>query len=131
MGKLCLYFKRHEETAIGNVLKVKIDDSITDEVANDDIYEVELSDGQHNIKAYYEGWTKDDIVGYINQNIDINGDTCFTYKPPFVITGKGKLIKEKFTNSEDFKKSVKKSTKKYNILIIILVAIGIIFLLFT
>ncbi len=131
MGKLCLYFKKHEETQVGNILKVKIDDNITTEITNDSIYEVELPDGQHNIKAYYEGWTKDEIVGYIDQNIEINGDTFLTYKPPLTISGKGQLIKENFTSSEEFKKSVKKSTKTYKMIIIILVIIGIILWLFT
>ena len=131
MGKLCLYFKKHEETQVGNILKVKIDDNITTEITNDSIYEVELPDGQHNIKAYYEGWTKVEIVGYIDQNIEINGDTFLTYKPPLTISGKGQLIKENFTSSEEFKKSVKKSTKTYKMIIIILVIIGIILWLFT
>ena len=131
MGKLCLYFKKHEKTEIGNSLKVKIDDSIITEIASNNIYEVELSDGEHNIKAYTEGWNKDEMVGYIDQNIEINKDTYFTYKSPLIITGKGQLIKENFSSPEEFKKSINKSTKLYKIIMAILVIIAIILLLFS
>ena len=115
MGKIYLYYRRHEDAPIGNILKVKIDDSITAEVNRDEIYELEIPDGEHNIKMYYEGWSKNELVGYLDQNIKINGNTYFMYKPPFSIYGKGKLIMYQYNSPEEFKNFVKKGKKSYKI----------------
>ena len=67
MGKIYLYYKKHSDSELGNVLKVKIDDNITAEINKNEVYELELTDGMHNIKMYYEGWSADELVGYIDQ----------------------------------------------------------------
>ena len=129
MGKIHLYYKKHDNSELGDILKVKIDDKITAEVRKNDIYELEMNNGQHNIKMYYEGWTENDLVGYIDQNIEINGDTYFIYEGPKTIYGKGSLVNNNFNNVEEFKKYVTKTNKTYKILGIILIILAIIILI--
>ncbi len=129
MGKIYLYYKKHSDSELGNVLKVKIDDNITAEINKNEVYELELTDGMHNIKMYYEGWSADELVGYIDQNIEINGDSYYTYKGPTTIYGKGSLTKNNFNSPDEFKKSVNKSNKMYKILGIILFIIAILILI--
>lgn len=129
MGKIYLYYKKHNDSQFGQVLKVKIDDSITTEINKNEIYELELVDGMHNIKMYYEGWSANELIGYIDQNIEINGDTYYTYKGPATINGKGKLTKNSFNNPNEFKRYVDNSNRKYKILVIILIIIAILIIL--
>ncbi len=129
MGKIYLNYKKHNDSQLGDVLKVKIDDSITSEVKGNEIYELELTNGTHNIKMYYEGWSNDDLVGYVDENIEINGDTYYTYQGPTTIYGKGKLIKNNFNSPDDFKNYVKKSNKIYAVLGIILFIIAILIII--
>ena len=129
MGKIYLYYKKHNDSQLGNVLKVKIDDSITAEINKNEVYELELTDGIHNIKMYYEGWSNDELVGYVDQSIEISGDSYYTYKGPATIYGKGQLIKNNFNSSDEFKNSVNKSNKIYKILGIILFVIAILILI--
>lgn len=129
MGKIYLYYKKHNSSQFGDILKVKIDDSIVTEVEKNSIYELELSNGMHNIKMYYEGWSSEEIIGYIDQNIEINGDTYYIYKGPTTLYGKGKLIKKSFNTPDEFKKYVSKSNKIYKILGVILFIIAILSLI--
>ena len=126
MGKLCLYYKKHEDAPIGNILKVKVDDSITFEVNRDEIYELDLEDGNHNIKMYYEGWSKNELVGYIDKYIEINGNTYYMYKGPLSIYGKGKLTKHDYNSPDEFKKTIKKDIKKNKIVGAILLLLAFI-----
>lgn len=126
MGKFFLYYKKHSDTMLGNVLKIKIDNDITAEVAKNGIYELEIKDGVHNIKMYYEGWSKDELVGYIDKDIEIKGDTYYTYKGPATIYGKGKLSKNEFNSPTEFKNYKHKDKKIHKILGIIAFIIAII-----
>ena len=128
MGKIYLYYKRHNDSVLGKVLKIKIDDKITAEINKNDIYELELADGQHNIKMYYCGWTEDELVGYIDENIVISGDTFFIYKGPATIYGKGKLIKNSYNNADDFKMRVKNINRLYKIIGICLFVIFVLYI---
>ena len=128
MGKLYLYYKKHNDSVIGNFLKVKVDDNITAEVDKNNTYELELSNGTHNIKMYSEGWTSNDLVGYIDQDIEIENDTYYIYKAPATIYGKGKLTHHQFNSIDDFKKYVKKNNTIYKIVGIIFVIIAILIL---
>lgn len=129
MGKIYLYYKKHNDSQLGEVLKVKIDDNVTTEVKKNEVYELELTDGTHNIKMYYEGWSKDEMIGYVDQNIEIDGDTYYIYKGPATIYGKGKLIKNNFNSPDEFKKYANKSNKIYKIVGIILFIIAVLILI--
>ena len=129
MGKLYLFYKRHNSAYLGEVLKVKIDDNITAEVKKNTIFELELADGTHNVKMYFQGWGKDELVGYIDKNIEIIGDTYYIYEGPATIVGKGKLNQKNSKSPEAFKKYAEKSNNIYIILGIILFIIGIIIVL--
>ncbi len=129
MGKLYLYYKNHSNSQLGDVLKVKIDDSITSEVQKNEIYELELADGSHNAKMYYEGWSEGEMVGYVDKNININGETFYIYKNPSTIYGKGELTEKHFNNSEEFKKSVNNSNIIAKVVFIVLLILAIIILL--
>ncbi len=109
MGKFCLYYKKNGNSLLGDVLKVKIDDNETFEVNKNEVYVVELTNGTHNFKMYYEGWSSEELVGYIDENIEINGDTYYIYKDPKTIYGKGSLIRKNSKSPEEFTKNVKKS----------------------
>lgn len=130
MGKLYLFYSKHNSSQLGDILKVKIDDQIIFEVKENEFYEQELTDSQHNIKMYYEGWTSDQLVGYIDQTIDVVGDTYYMYKPPMTLSGKGKLICKKYNTSDDFKKYVKNSNKLHKIWVVILIILAFLVLLF-
>lgn len=109
-------------------LKIKIDDNIIIEVGKNDLYNCNLSNGMHNIKMYCEGWSSNELIGYIDQNIEISENTYFIYKSPMTIYGKGKLVN--FGSPEKFKKYIKKTNRRYKILTIISFIILIIYLLF-
>lgn len=130
MGKIYLYYKKHNDSVLGEVLKIKIDDNITAEINKNDVYELELADGQHNIKMYYCGWTEDELVGYIDENIVISGDTFFTYQRPFSVYGKGKLIKNSYNSADDFKRHVKKTNRLYKLIVAVLFIILVLFIIF-
>ncbi len=129
MGKFYLYYKKHNDLQVGDVLKVKIDDSIVAEVYKNDIYELELMDGMHNIKMYFEGWTSNDLMGYIDQNIEVSGNVYYVYTAPMILTGKGKFENFQFQDVDSFKKYVSKKNKSYKIIGIILFIIALLFLL--
>lgn len=120
MGKIYLHYQNFSDAQLGDILKVKIDDTITAEIKRNEVYELELVDGNHNLKMYYEGWSSDELVGYIDQNVEIMGDTYFTYKGPKTIYGKGNLIKRNFKDSTEFYKKIHKSNTIVKILGIIL-----------
>ncbi len=130
MSKFYLFYKKHNDLQVGDVLKVKIDDSITLEVNKNDIGDVELSDGMHNVKMYFEGWSSNDLMGYIDQNIEVNGDVYYVYKAPVILTGKGDFKSYQFNDVDSFRKYVSKSNRKFKILGIIFFVILILFLLF-
>lgn len=130
MGRLYLNYKRHSYSLLGEVLKIKVDDAITSEVKKNAVYELELADGQHNVKMYTCGWTKDELVGYVEENIEISGDTFYTYQGPITIYGKGKLKKKVCRSADDFKKQVKTSNIVYKILNAALLIFLILYLLF-
>ncbi len=120
MGKLVIYYNNHRDSLFGDVLKVKIDENITTEIKKNEIYEVELENGQHNIKMYFEGTSKEQLLGYIDENIEVQEQTYYTYTAPALTNGKGKLEKNNFTSIDEFKKYVQKNNKKYVILGILL-----------
>lgn len=128
MGKLYLYYKKHNNNELGDILKVKIDDNITSTVKKNEIYELELPEGTHNLKMYYDGWSEGEVVGYLDQNIEIQKDTFFTYKGPATIYGKGKLIKNNFNSSDEFIKYTYNYNQIYKILGIIFLILAIIIL---
>lgn len=130
MGKLHLYYKKHNSMSLGQELKVKIDDTLISTVHENSIESYELPDGVHNIKMYFEGWTTEDICGYIDQNIEINGETCYEYDCPAGIKGKGKFFKKDFSDLTSFEKYTKSSNKKYTILCVLGIIVAIIILLF-
>ena len=77
------------------VLKIKIDDTTTAEIKENSSFEIDLPDGSHNIKMYIEGLNKDQVLGYIDTTINVQGDTYYVYQPPKYITpsgGTGKLV---------------------------------------
>ncbi len=129
MGKLYLYYKKHNDNELGDILKVKIDDNITSTVKKNEVYEVELPLGIHNLKMYYDGWSEGELVGYLDQNIEIQKDTFYTYKGPATIYGKGKLIKNNFNNFDEFIKYTSHSNKIYKIIGIILFILAIVILI--
>ena len=104
MGRLYLYYKKHNNSMLGDVLKVKIDERITTEILANEVYEQNFDDGVHNIKMYFEGWTKDQLVGYVDRDIAINGNTYYIYKPPSTLVWKGKLVKADYNSPEEFNK---------------------------
>lgn len=120
MGKLYLYYKKHNDLIVGDVLKVKIDDNITVEVPKNEIFEIELENGEHNIKMYFEGFSEDSLMGYIDENIEILENTYYIYQSPKALKRKGKFQKNTFSSVDEFKKYVEKSNKKYDIFCIIL-----------
>ncbi len=130
MGRLYLYYKKHNHSLMGEVLKIKVDDEITSEVKKNHIYEREFSDGRHNVKMYICGWTKDELVGYVDENIEISGDTFYTYRGPVTIYGKGKLKNKPCRSVDDFKKQVKISNVLYKICIAALFLFLTLYLLF-
>ena len=131
MGKIYLYYKKHNDSRFVDILKLKIDDETTAKVKKNSIFEQELADGTHNFKMYYEGWSKNDLVGYIDKNIEINGDTYYIYKGPATIFGKGKLIINDFNSPNEFNDYVKKTNIIYKILGVIFFVIAIlIFIIF-
>jgi len=81
-----------------------------------------------NIKMYYQGWTENDMVGYLDQNIMVNGDTYLIYKSPATIYGKAKLIQKNFNSVEEFRKFVAKKNKIAKIVGIIFPAIILVLL---
>lgn len=128
MSKLYLYYKKHNDLQVGDVLKVKIDDNIMLEVNKNDICEVELADGMHNVKMYFEGWSSNDLMGYIDQNIDVNGDVYYVYKAPMILTGKGEFKNYQFNDVDSFKSYVSKSNKNFKIIGIIFIVILVLLL---
>ncbi len=128
MAKLCLNYRSGNDSVLGDVLKIKIDEQITAEVNKNEIYEIDLENGNHNIKMYYQGWTENDMVGYLDQNIMVNGDTYLIYKSPATIYGKAKLIQKNFNSVEEFRKFVAKKNKIAKIVGIILFIIALIIL---
>ena len=129
MGKLYLYYKNHHYSEFGDILKVKINEEMTTEVLKNEIYEQELNDGTHNIKMYFEGWTKDQLVGYLDQDIEINGNTYYIYDAPATLLGKGKLVKLDYNSPEEFKEYVNGTNKKHNILSTIFFVIALIIII--
>ncbi len=129
MGKLYLYYKNHHDSEFGDILKVKINEEMTTEVLKNEIYEQELNDGTHNIKMYFEGWTKDQLVGYLDQDIEINGNTYYIYDAPATLLGKGKLVKLDYNSPEEFKEYVNGTNKKHNILSTIFFVIALIIII--
>ena len=77
---------------------------------------------------YYQGWTENDMVGYLDQNIMVNGDTYLIYKSPATIYGKAKLIQKNFNSVEEFRKFVAKKNKIAKIVGIIFPAIILVLL---
>ena len=129
MGKLYLYYKNHHDSEFGDILKVKINEEMTTEVLKNEIYEQELNDGTHNIKMYFEGWTKDQLVGYLDQDIEINGNTYYIYDAPATLLGKGKLVKLDYNSPEEFKEYVNGTNKRHNILSTIFFVIALIIII--
>lgn len=128
MAKLYLYYKKHGDSVLGNILKIKVDDSIIAEVNKNDIYEVSLRKGKHNIKMYYEGWSKDELIGYVNQEIVVDKDVYYIYKNPIFINGKGRLVEFQCDNQEFFRKHIKHSNILTKALCVTLVLIALIIL---
>ena len=122
MSKLYLYYENYNHNNI-NILKIKIDNKITAEITRNTIYELELTNGQHNIKLYSEGLSSNDLIGYIDKNIEITDNTYFTYK-------KGKLIKNNFKNLDELKNHIAKKDKKYKTIKIIFIIILILIYIF-
>lgn len=130
MGKLYLYYKNNSSSLMGELLNVKIDDTITSKIKKNEIYELELENGKHNIKMYCNDWMSDRLVGYLDENIEINEETYYIYKCPMTVSGKGKLEKFNFNSVDEFKKYKKSVINKYKIFIAILIIISIIIYLF-
>lgn len=128
MGHLYLAYNKGSGigASIGDILKLKIDENIIGEINESQIYETELADGNHNIKLYSEGWNKNQLVGYLDENIQITDNSYFVYNLPQTLKGKGKLIKFNCDNLEDFKKQIRKKKISNTVLIIILIIICII-----
>ena len=128
MGRLYLYYKKHNNSMLGDVLKVKIDERITTEILANEVYEQNFDDGVHNIKMYFEGWTKDQLVGYVDRDIAINGNTYYIYKPPSTLVWKGKLVKADYNSPEEFNKKVNTINKKHKISDLIFITIFLMFI---
>lgn len=127
MGRLYLYYENHKDSSLGDVLKVKIDEKITTEILKNEIYEQDLDDSVHNIKMYFEGWTKDQLVGYIDQDIVIKGNTYYIYKT--TLMNKGKLNKVDYDSPKEFKEKVSKINKKHKVLDWIYIVITLIIII--
>lgn len=119
MGKLNLFYKKQSSMICGNILKVKIDDEILFEVKEDSIGSIELPNGPHNLKIYFDGLLEGEVYGYLDTNIDINGEEFYVYKAPKVRGGKAKFEKCNVTSIEEFKKYVSQSNKNYKMLWIV------------
>lgn len=129
MGKLKIYYKKQNNMSIGEVLKIKIDESIKAEIKSNEFVEFDLEDREHNIKMYFEGFTEAEIYGYIDQNIEIQGNNYYIYTAPRTPKGKVKFEKKEFNSDEDFVKFVKQTNKKYKIFTIILLILCFLLLL--
>lgn len=122
MAKFYLYYNHNSDTQVVDILKVKIDNEATYEIKKLETLEVELPNGTHNVKMYAQGWGKDDLVGFIDTDIEVNSDVFYVYKAPMFINGKGTLTKTNYTSKEEFDKHNSNSSTIYKVLI----ALGII-----
>lgn len=131
MGKLRIYYIKHNDLLVGDILKLKIDENIKTEIKKDEFKEFDIEDGSHNIKMYFEGFSADEMHGYIDQNIEIQGDNnYYIYQAPKVLNGKAKFEKKDFNNDKDFSEFVQKSNKKYKTIGIILLILLVLAMLF-
>lgn len=130
MGKLYLYYKNQNDSQLGDMLKIKIDDTIKTEVKKNEICELEMADGRHNAKMYFQGWSSDELAGYIDEDIDIAGNSYYVYHAPIIIYNKGKLEKKNLDSPEAFRKYVTKKNKIYKMLGVILFIIALLVVIF-
>ncbi len=130
MAKVYLNYKNSDSTLIGDVLKVKIDESFTTEINKNNTCEFDLALGTHNFKMYYQGWTENDMVGYLDENVNIVNDTYLIYQSPKTIYGKGKLINKPFKSKEEFDKYLSKKRMVATIIGVILLVIAILVWIF-